>query len=225
MQPLTLNLLPSCWTNVLREEFAQPYWQTLNRFLTNEARLGKTIFPPAPAIFNAFSLTPFERVRVVILGQDPYHGAHQAHGLSFSVTEGTPFPPSLRNIFKELHSDLGIAPPMSGDLTHWAQQGVFLLNAILTVEQSQAGSHQNQGWECFTDAAIRALNAQRDGIVFVLWGAYAQQKASLIDTNKHLIISSAHPSPLAAYRGFWGSRPFSKINAYFHERNQPIIHW
>lgn len=226
MHPPTIAAtLPPSWQAALSPALAQPYMQSLLAFLQHEEAQGKTIFPPAPLIFNAFNQTPFEKVRVVIIGQDPYHGPGQAHGLSFSVPSGTALPPSLRNIFKELASDLGIHRPGSGDLTPWANQGVLLLNAILTVEMAQAGAHQNRGWELFTDAAIAALNAERSGLIFVLWGSYAQKKGALIDPNRHLILQSAHPSPLSAHRGFFGSRPFSAINAHLLRQGQTPIEW
>lgn len=225
MNLLSPNNLPPAWRAVLGQEFEQPYMHNLRNFLNAEQAAGKVIYPPQEQIFNAFTYTDFDQVRVVILGQDPYHGPHQAHGLSFSVQDGIKFPPSLQNVFKELHSDLNIAPPMSGNLTAWAQQGVLLLNAMLTVEQKKAGSHQKQGWEQFTDAAIRALNEQRQGIVFVLWGSYAQKKGAFIDSTRHLVIKEVHPSPLSAYRGFFGSSPFSQINHYLSQQGQTPIDW
>ena len=199
--------------------------QNLAAFLAAERAAGKVIFPPEPLVFNAFNHTPFEQVRVVIIGQDPYHGEGQAHGLSFSVPEGIKPPPSLVNIFKEIESDLGVAMSGLGDLTPWANQGVLLLNAMLTVEQANAGSHQKKGWEAFTDAAIAALNAEREGLVFLLWGGYAQKKCKAIDQTKHLVLQSAHPSPLSVYRGFYGSKPFSQINQYLTARGQTPIQW
>jgi len=217
--------LDPSWQRVLGAEFDKPYMQNLAAFLAAERAAGKVIFPPEPLVFNAFNHTPFEQVRVVIIGQDPYHGEGQAHGLSFSVPEGIKPPPSLVNIFKEIESDLGVA--MSGlcDLTPWANQGVLLLNAMLTVEQANAGSHQKKGWEAFTDAAIAALNAEREGLVFLLWGGYAQKKCKAIDQTKHLVLQSAHPSPLSVYRGFYGSKPFSQINQYLTARGQTPIQW
>mgnify|MGYP002739589154 CR=1 FL=1 len=176
-------------------------------------------------MFNAFNLCPFDKVKVVIIGQDPYHGEGQAHGLSFSVNDGVPFPPSLQNIFKEINNDLGTPIPTSGNLTRWAEQGVLLLNATLTVRAHQAASHQRQGWETFTDAVIRTLSARREGIVFLLWGAYAGRKAALIDRARHCILTAPHPSPLSAYRGFFGSRPFSQANAYLAARGETPIQW
>lgn len=218
------QLHPS-WQSVLGNELEQPYMHDLRAFLQREKAAGKTIFPPGALIFNAFNHTPFDRVRVVIIGQDPYHGPGQAHGLSFSVQQGVALPPSLINIFKEVQSDLGIRMSGSGDLTPWADQGVLLLNATLTVEMAQAGSHQNRGWEAFTDAAIAALNARREGLVFVLWGSYAQKKGAMIDPKKHLVLKSVHPSPLSAHRGFFGTRPFSKINDYLSSRGEAPIQW
>jgi uracil-DNA glycosylase len=218
------QLHPS-WQTVLGAELDKPYMHALKAFLQKEKADGKTIFPPGPLIFNAFNHTPFDQVRVVIIGQDPYHGPDQAHGLSFSVPAGIPPPPSLVNIFKEIQSDLGIRMSGRGDLTPWAAQGVLLLNATLTVQMANAGSHQNRGWETFTDAAIAALNAQREGLVFVLWGSYAQKKRAMIDPNKHLILKSVHPSPLSAHRGFFGTRQFSKINEYLTAHGQTPITW
>jgi uracil-DNA glycosylase len=197
----------------------------LRAFLKEEKAAGKTIYPPGSLIFNAFNHTPFEKVRVVIIGQDPYHGPGQAHGLSFSVPKGIALPPSLQNIFKEISTDLDIKMSGSGDLTPWADQGVLLLNATLTVQEANAGSHQNKGWERFTDAAIAALNAHREGLVFVLWGSYAQKKGDMIDTHRHLVLKSVHPSPLSAHRGFFGNRQFSAINQYLTMRGQAPINW
>ncbi|MDF0378073.1 uracil-DNA glycosylase [Methylophilus sp. YYY-1] len=217
--------LDPTWQAVLGAEFDQPYMHSLKAFLQQEKAAGKTIFPPGPLIFNAFNHTPFDKVRVVIIGQDPYHGPGQAHGLSFSVPAGVALPPSLMNIFKEIEADLGVRMSGSGDLTPWADQGVLLLNATLTVQMAIAGSHQNRGWEQFTDAAIAALNAQRTGLVFVLWGSYAQKKGAMIDPNKHLVLKSVHPSPLSAHRGFFGNHQFSKINAYLAAQGQAPINW
>ena len=217
--------LEASWHRMIGAEFEQAYMHDLREFLRQEKAQGKTIFPPSPLIFNAFNHTPFDRVRVVIIGQDPYHGPNQAHGLSFSVPEGVPPPPSLQNIFKEIHADLGIKMSGSGDLTPWANQGVLLLNATLTVEMGNAGSHQNRGWEKFTDAAIAALNQYRQGLVFVLWGSYAQKKGAMIDRSRHLVLSSTHPSPLSAHRGFFGNHQFSQINAYLQQRGEAPIDW
>jgi uracil-DNA glycosylase len=218
------QLHPS-WQAVIGDELEKPYMQALRDFLKQEKSAGKTIYPPSPLIFNAFNHTPFEKVRVVIIGQDPYHGPHQAHGLSFSVPKGVALPPSLQNIFKEISADLGIKMSKNGDLTLWADQGVLLLNATLTVEQAKAGAHQGKGWEAFTDAAIAALNAHRDGLVFVLWGSYAQKKGGVIDEHKHLLLKSVHPSPLSAHRGFFGNHQFSTINQYLIKQGQTPINW
>ena len=218
------ELHPS-WQQVLGEELQQPYMQELRNFLRAEKQAGKEIYPPSPLIFNAFNHTPFDQVRVVIIGQDPYHGPGQAMGLSFSVPQGVKVPPSLVNIYKELGTDLGLQMSGSGDLTPWADRGVLLLNATLTVEAGKAGSHQKKGWEQFTDAAIQALNEQREGLVFVLWGSYAQKKGRVIDSERHLVLKSAHPSPLSAYRGFFGSRQFSQINQYLSANGQAAIEW
>ena len=232
-QPKTGQLHPS-WLAVIGDELEKPYMQVLQAFLKEEKAAGKVIYPPSPLIFNAFNHTPFEQVRVVIIGQDPYHGQDnkgqpQAHGLSFSVPKGIAPPPSLVNIFKEIAADLNIkmSPKISqsGDLTPWADQGVLLLNATLTVEQSKAGAHQGKGWEAFTDAAIAALNAQREGLVFVLWGSYAQKKGAFIDENKHLVLKSPHPSPLSAHRGFFGNHQFSNINQHLILQGQTPIDW
>lgn len=212
------------WKIRLSEEFSKPYFSGLKSFLIQE-RSRYRVFPPGSLIFNAFNQTPFERVKVVLLGQDPYHGAGQAHGLCFSVPDGVPKPPSLINIFKELESDLGISPSASGNLTAWAQQGVLLLNATLTVRENQAGSHQNHGWETFTDAAISSLSRYRQGVIFVLWGNYAIAKRSLIDHSRHYILTAAHPSPLSASRGFLGCRHFSKINNLLQQMNVEEIAW
>lgn len=212
------------WYRVLQPQFDAPYFSDLKTFLVSEKRQ-YTVYPPGPLIFNAFNLTPFDKVKVVILGQDPYHGPMQAHGLSFSVPDGVPFPPSLNNIFKELHDDLGIVIPSSGNLEKWAREGVLLLNASLTVRAGQAASHSHHGWEQFTDAAIRALSEQREHIVFILWGNYAIAKQSLIDSNKHLILKSVHPSPLSASRGFFGCHHFSKANHYLKNNGITPIDW
>jgi len=217
--------LDPSWQTHIGTEFDKPYMQTLKTFLQQEKAAGKTIFPPGPLIFNAFNHTPFDKVRVVIIGQDPYHGPGQAHGLSFSVPPGVALPPSLMNIFKEIQADLGVRMSGSGDLTAWADQGVLLLNATLTVQLANAGSHQNRGWEQFTDAAIAALNQHREGLVFVLWGSYAQKKGAMIDPNKHLVLKSVHPSPLSAHRGFFGNHQFSSINQYLSSKGQTPINW
>lgn len=212
------------WKKQLQNEFEKDYFINLTNFIRNEYQT-KQIFPPAKLIFNAFEHTPFDKVKVVILGQDPYHNDGQAHGLSFSVNDGIQFPPSLINIFKEINSDLGIPIPQSGNLTRWADQGVLLLNATLTVQAHQAGSHQNKGWENFTDAAIKKLADERENIVFLLWGSYAQKKAAFIDSNKHLILKSVHPSPLSAHRGFFGNKHFSQINDYLISKGLTPIQW
>jgi uracil-DNA glycosylase len=217
--------LDASWQAVIGQELKAPYMLSLRDFLKQEKAAGKTIYPPAPLIFNAFKQTPFNKVRVVIIGQDPYHGPNQAHGLSFSVPEGTSPPPSLRNIFKEIKADLSINMSGKGDLTAWAEQGVLLLNATLTVEMKNAGSHQKRGWETFTDAAITALNMHREGLVFVLWGSHAQKKGEVIDAKKHLVLASPHPSPLSAHRGFFGNHQFSEINAYLSKRGEAPINW
>jgi len=212
------------WKEVLREEFEKPYFIQLTDFIRKEYR-EKEIFPPARYIFNAFDSCPFSRTKVVILGQDPYHEPHQAHGLSFSVKEGVQIPPSLVNIYKELENDLGISPSRSGDLSRWASQGVLLLNATLTVISHQAGSHQGKGWEEFTDAVIHQLAERKRHLVFILWGSYAQKKGAFINPEEHLVIKSAHPSPLSAYRGFFGSKPFSQTNRYLLENGEEGIDW
>lgn len=220
----SVKLHPS-WLPVLGEEFEKPYMSALRAFLVAEKQQGKTIYPASEYWFAAFDNTPFENVKVIILGQDPYHGPRQAHGLCFSVLPGIAIPPSLVNIYKELDNDLGIASAAHGCLNHWAEQGVLLLNATLTVVAGQAGAHQNQGWETFTDRAIQALNAQREDLVFILWGSYAQKKGSFIDQQKHCVIRSPHPSPLSAHRGFFGSKPFSRTNAYLTSRGVKAIDW
>jgi uracil-DNA glycosylase len=219
-----VHLHPS-WLRVIGDEFDQPYMKELRRFLQEEKQAGKVIYPPAPLWFNALDSTPFERVKVVILGQDPYHGPNQAHGLCFSVQPGVRPPPSLVNMFKELQSDLGIAPSPHGCLQHWADQGVLLLNAVLTVEQGMAGSHQQRGWERFTDACVRELDAQREGLVFMLWGSHAQRKGALIDRQRHCVLQAPHPSPLSAHRGFLGCRHFSRANEYLEARGETSIDW
>ena len=199
--------------------------QALRQFLVTERDAGKLIYPKPSQWFAALDLTPLEKTRVVILGQDPYHGEGQAHGLCFSVQQGLRPPPSLVNIYKEMKSDLGLSPPPHGNLQGWAEQGVLLLNSVLTVEAGRAASHQGKGWEQFTDAIIRLLNAQSRPLVFILWGSYAQKKAALVDRSRHHVISSPHPSPLSAHNGFFGSKPFSRANAFFREQGQPEINW
>ena len=209
---------------VLWDEFQQPYFAELKQFLIEEKQK-YTVYPPGPLIFNAFNKTPFDKVKVVIIGQDPYHEPGQAHGLCFSVQDGVPHPKSLINIFKELHDDVGFVVPRSGNLEKWTEQGVFLLNATLTVRAHEAGSHQNHGWERFTDAAISKLSEQREGLVFLLWGNYAKQKEAIIDTSKHHILSTVHPSPLSASRGFFGCKHFSQTNAILRAEGKTEIDW
>jgi uracil-DNA glycosylase len=220
---MDVKIAPS-WKEVLLDEFEKPYFSELTEFVKKEYQTQR-IFPPGKEIFNAFNLCPFDKVKVVIIGQDPYHGPGQAHGLCFSVRDGVEFPPSLCNIFKEIQNDLGIAIPASGDLTRWANQGVFLLNATLTVRAHMAGSHQKKGWETFTDRVIQVLSEQRDNLVFLLWGAYAQSKSQLIDGSRHLVLQSVHPSPLSASRGFFGNHHFSKTNQYLASVGEQPIQW
>jgi uracil-DNA glycosylase len=212
------------WKKVLADEFERPYFQSLATFLKTEIAAGKTIYPPGPLIFNAFDTTPFAKVKVVILGQDPYHNPNEAMGLSFSVPKGVRVPPSLKNVYKEINADLGLPIPTHGDLTEWAKQGVFLLNAMLTVEKGLAASHQQVGWQFFTDAVIRKLSEGRENLVFMLWGNYAKRKKDLIDTNKHLVLESAHPSPLAG-NAFSGCRHFSKANYHLKLNDLTEIDW
>lgn len=212
------------WKQHIGEEFEKPYFTNLIEFVRNEYK-STTCYPPGRLIFNAFNLCPFDKVKVVVIGQDPYHEPGQAHGLCFSVNDGVAFPPSLVNIFKEIESDLGVPVPSSGNLVRWAEQGVLLLNATLTVRAHVAGSHQKRGWEEFTDAVIRKLSADRDNIVFILWGSYAQSKAQLIDASRHFILRSAHPSPLSAYRGFFGNHHFSLANQYLAQHGKGGIEW
>lgn len=220
---MNVRIEPS-WHTQLAAEFDKPYFAALTAFVRSEYTAG-TCYPPGKLIFNAFNLCPFDKVKAVIIGQDPYHEPGQAHGLCFSVNDGVRFPPSLVNIFSEISSDLGKPVPQSGSLVRWAEQGVLLLNATLTVRAHQAGSHQRRGWEEFTDAAIRALSAGREHIVFILWGSYAQSKAQLINASKHLILRSVHPSPLSAHRGFFGNRHFSKCNKYLQDNGIEPIDW
>lgn len=217
--------IESSWKQHLLPQFEQDYMHSLRQFLLTQKKAGKVIYPKGDEYFNAFNLTPFDQVKVVMIGQDPYHGPGQAHGLCFSVQKGVRFPPSLQNIFKEIHADLGLPIPKNGCLTHWAEQGVLLLNAVLTVEQSKAAAHQGKGWEQFTDAAIRELNEQREGIVFMLWGSYAQKKGQIIDQNKHCVLKAPHPSPLSAHRGFFGCKHFSKANQYLQSKGLAPIDW
>jgi uracil-DNA glycosylase len=213
------------WKARLEDEFGQPYMIALRQFLLDRKRAGAVIYPPGPLIFNALDSTPFDVVRVVVLGQDPYHGPGQAHGLCFSVPDGATPPPSLLNIFREIQDDLGCQPPPGGNLQAWADQGVLLLNAVLTVERGQAGAHQSKGWECFTDRIVRELNDHRDGLVFLLWGSYALKKGAVIDRERHLVLTAPHPSPLSAHRGFFGCRHFSKSNAWLEQHGREPIRW
>ncbi|HJZ39698.1 MAG TPA: uracil-DNA glycosylase [Bacteroidales bacterium] len=216
--------IENSWKEELKEEFNASYFMGLKEFLLEE-KAAFTVYPPGKFIFHAFQLAPFDRVRVVLLGQDPYHGPGQAHGLCFSVPEGIPPPPSLVNIFKEIERDLGIPAPVHGNLTRWATQGVLLLNATLTVRANQPGSHQRKGWETFTDAVIRKLSERRVGLVFLLWGKFAQEKESLIDVNRHYVLKAAHPSPFSAYNGFFGCRHFSKTNEILNKHGLEEIDW
>lgn len=213
------------WKQILQDEFEKPYFLELKNFLLTEKENSKVIYPKGTDIFNAFKFTPFDDVKVVILGQDPYHGKNQAHGLCFSVQRGIKTPPSLVNIYKELQDDLNCSIPNHGNLTEWAQQGVFLLNTILTVEANQPASHQKKGWEDFTDAVIHAISTCQKGVVFLLWGRHAQNKANLIDSNKHFILQAAHPSPFSAYNGFFGCKHFSTTNKLLAQQDKNIINW
>ena len=225
MSSATVQLEPS-WLALLQQEFEAAYMRQLSDFLRSEKRIGKKIYPPGEQMFAALDATPVERVKVVIIGQDPYHGAGQAHGLCFSVPQGVAPPPSLINIFKEIETDLGAPVEFpNGNLTGWADQGVLLLNSVLSVEHGRAGSHQGRGWERFTDAIVRVLNEHRQGLVFLLWGSYAQKKGAVVDNQRHCILSSPHPSPLSAHRGFFGSRPFSQANRYLQQNDQEPINW
>ena len=220
---MDVKIEPS-WSDKLKEEFSKPYFVTLASFV-KEAYRTKRVYPPGKLIFRAFSLCPFDKVKVVILGQDPYHGPQQAEGLCFSVPAGVRMPPSLVNIFKEQQDDLGKALPRDGSLVSWAEQGVLLLNATLTVEARMAGSHQNKGWERFTDRVVELLSEEQEHLVFMLWGAYAQKKGAIIDKERHLVLSSAHPSPFAAHRGFFGNKHFSQANAYLESHDKEGIIW
>jgi len=217
--------LESSWLKILNDEFEKPYMKNLSIFLNSEKKKNKIIYPPGSKIFNALNLTPFTSVKVIILGQDPYHGQNQANGLSFSVEIGNKIPPSLQNIFKELNSDLNILPSQHGDLSNWAKQGVLLLNTILTVESSKPSSHSNMGWEIFTDKILHSLSSLKENLVFILWGKKAQEKISLIDESKHKILKSPHPSPYSANNGFFGSQPFSKTNFFLESKNIDKINW
>jgi uracil-DNA glycosylase len=224
MATRSIKLHPS-WLEPLRREFEQPYMRELRQFLASERSSGRSIFPPPANWFSALDLCPLTEVRAVILGQDPYHGPGQAHGLCFSVPPGIRPPPSLVNIFKEIESDLGVRPSRHGFLEHWAKQGVLLLNSVLTVEMGRAASHRDQGWERFTDAVVALINAKDDPVVFMLWGSYAQKKAAFVDGSRHLVLKAPHPSPLSAHTGFFGCRHFSKANDYLERRGLPVIDW
>ncbi len=216
--------LDASWKNTLKDEFERDYFTQLVDFVKNEYR-SHTVYPPGSKIFNAFDHCPFDKLKVVILGQDPYHGPNQAHGLCFSVNDGVTFPPSLINIFKEIQNDTGSPIPKSGNLERWADQGILLLNATLTVQAHQAGSHQRKGWEQFTDAVINSVATKKENIVFILWGAYAQKKAAFVNREKHLVLESVHPSPLSASRGFFGNHQFSKTNQYLTDHGKTPINW
>ena len=217
-------MTPTDWNPLLRGEFAKPYWRPLQQFVAQE-RTRTEVYPAAADTFAALHLTPYAEVKVLILGQDPYHGPGQAHGLCFSVRDGVALPPSLQNIFRELQADLGCAPPLGGDLSAWARPGVLLLNAVLSVAARHAGSHANKGWEAFTDEVIRAVAAKPEQVVFILWGAYARRKKGLIDLQRHVVIESAHPSPLSAHHGFFGSRPFSRADAALVQSGRSAVKW
>ena len=219
-----LKLDPS-WTEHIGDEFSKPYMTELKQFLSAEMKSGKKIFPHPSNYFAALNTTTFDKVKVVIIGQDPYHGPGQAHGLSFSVPNGVPKPPSLQNIFKELQSDLGIAIPRNGNLQRWAEQGVLLLNNVLSVEEGKAASHQKRGWELLTDRIVNTINEKKDHVVFILWGSHAQKKGMHIDRKRHCVLESVHPSPLSSHRGFFGSKPFSKTNRYLSENGLSPIDW
>ncbi|MDT8320383.1 MAG: uracil-DNA glycosylase [Xanthomonadales bacterium] len=219
-----IKLVPS-WKKRLADEFSKPDMEELREFLKRRKCAGATLYPPGRLIFNALNSTPFEAVKVIILGQDPYHGPGQAHGLSFSVPDGVPLPPSLQNIYREIRADLGIELPGGGNLQRWAEQGVLLLNAVLTVEKGSPGSHQGKGWERFTDRVVAELNSGRESLVFMLWGSYAQKKGSFIDRNRHLVLTAPHPSPLSAHRGFFGCRHFSKANQWLARHGRTPVEW
>ncbi|MFM9943908.1 MAG: uracil-DNA glycosylase [Bacteroidia bacterium] len=222
--PGSVKLHPS-WLEVLKDEFSKPYFIELKNFLIQEKQSGQTVYPPGNRIFAALDEAPFEKVKVIILGQDPYHGTGQANGMCFSVNRGVTPPPSLKNIYKEIETDLGFLPPNHGDLSSWAANGVLLLNAVLTVRANQPASHQNQGWEIFTDTIIKTLSEQKSNIVFLLWGSFAKGKKALIDNQKHLILEAAHPSPFSAYNGFMGCKHFSKANTFLKEKGMEEIKW
>jgi uracil-DNA glycosylase len=228
MQKLQESIDPNIeisWKSRLKKEFEAEYFLELKKFLITELTSGKKVFPPGNQIFNAFNWTPFDKVKVVIIGQDPYHGAGQANGICFSVADNVSIPPSLKNVFKELSDDLGYPVPQTGNLEKWARQGVLLLNASLTVRENEAGSHQNRGWEQFTNAVIRLLSEEKSGLVFLLWGKFAQQKADIIDTGKHFLLKAAHPSPFSAYNGFIGCKHFSKTNEILMNSGKTPIDW
>ncbi len=218
-------MMKNDWLDLLKPEFNKPYFLDLQRFLKAQRSENKKIYPQEIEVFSAFELTSFSDVKVIILGQDPYHGAGQAHGLAFSVKKGVPKPPSLVNIFKELKSDLDISPPNHGNLESWSKNGVLLLNTVLTVEEGSPGSHHQKGWEEFTDRVIEILNEKKEHLVFILWGAPAQKKMKMLDSNKHLVLTAPHPSPLSSYRGFFGSKPFSKCNEYLRKNGKKEIDW
>lgn len=224
LQSIVNVRIEQSWKEALGAEWEAPYFGALTAFVSERYRAGR-VYPPGSRIFAAFDSCPFDQVKVVILGQDPYHGPGQANGLCFSVNPGVPFPPSLLNIFKEIHDDTGAPIPADGDLSRWATQGVLLLNATLTVDEHQAGSHQGHGWETFTDHVISTISQRLDNVVFILWGSYARSKASLIDSSRHLVLTSAHPSPLSAYRGFFGNHHFSRANAYLAQHGKTPIQW
>ena len=217
--------LEASWLSLLRDEFDKHYMHQLRVFLREEKQNGRQVFPPGSDMFNALNSTPFDDVKVVILGQDPYHGEGQAHGLCFSVKPGVPVPPSLRNIYRELETDVGFDPPGHGFLQAWAQQGVLLLNSVLTVRANQAGSHQGKGWESFTDRIVALLSQNKEALVFLLWGSYAQKKGAMVDRNRHLVLQSVHPSPLSASRGFFGNGHFSQANNYLQSHGKPTVNW
>ena len=222
---MPLPALPASWEPIIGEELRKPYFRQLEEFLEEQQQEGETIYPPLPEVFTALAATPYDEVKALILGQDPYHDTGQAHGLAFSVRKGITPPPSLRNIYKELRDDLGYPIPNNGYLMPWAQQGVLLLNAVLTVQAHKANSHKNKGWEKFTDEIIRQVSAKQERVVFVLWGGYARKKLALIDTGRHTVVESAHPSPLSAHNGFFGSRPFSRINEALRKGGREEIDW
>jgi uracil-DNA glycosylase len=222
---MSLIKLSNAWLTYLNNELEQDYMKKLDHFLKTELKKNKIVYPSVENYFAALEWVDVEKIKVVILGQDPYHGENQAHGLCFSVQDGVRYPPSLMNIFKELKSDLGCEIPKSGNLTSWAQQGVLLLNSVLTVEKDKAASHQKQGWETFTDKIVSIVNEKTEGTVFILWGAYAQKKAAFVDRNRHLVLESVHPSPLSSHRGFFGSKPFSKTNAWLLSKGKTEIKW